>query len=340
MSKKVKYIDLFCGIGGIRMGMDSAGFECVFSADIDEECRNVYMNNFKEYPKGDVSKIEIDDIPKFDILCAGFPCQPFSISGKKKGFEDTRGTLFFEICRIAEFKKPNLILLENVKHLIHHDSGNTLKVIVKSLEKLGYNVNWKVLNALDYAVPQNRERIIIVASRGEEFDFNQVKTKKRVNLNQGFLDEEGNFEFLAEDEYTLLTKTQRIKQPKSGLLFAGYRNKTIRKAGVREGTEHLSRVHKQPNRIYSVKGTHPTLPSQESAGRFWILTEKDEVRKLTVDECYRIMGFPDFFKKSNSLSTQYKQIGNSVCVPMFVALAKAMKKQYFSGGKTNEKFRL
>lgn len=330
MNSKVRFIDLFCGIGGIRMGMEASGFECVFSADIDENCREVYQDNFGEIPEGDVSKISAKAIPDFDILCAGFPCQPFSISGKKMGFEDTRGTLFFEICRIVSEKKPKVILLENVKFLLHHDKGNTFRVIKEKLIEMGYNVSWKVMNALDFGVPQNRERIIIVATINSinSFDFETIKYGDRVNLKDGFLDSKGNFEYLEPSEYTLLPINQRVRQ-KSGLIFSGYRNKSIRKAGVLPNTEHLSRVHKQPNRIYSVEGTHPTLPSQETSGRFWILTNENDVRKLTIDECYRIMGFPNDFKKADKISTCYKQIGNSVCVPMFKAISIALKEKYF-----------
>ncbi|MCL2633841.1 MAG: DNA (cytosine-5-)-methyltransferase [Oscillospiraceae bacterium] len=325
--KSIKFIDLFCGIGGIRLGIEKAGFECVFSCDINAECRKTYFNNFNEMPQDDIKKISESDIPDFDILCAGFPCQPFSISGKQKGFDDDRGTLFFEICRFIKAKQPQVVLLENVKHLVHHDKGRTLSIMLEKLSVLGYNVEWKLLNALDFGVPQNRERIVIIASKSHRFDFNRIKIAERKTLID-FLDSKGEFEFLTECEYTLIENPKIQKQ--SGLCFAGYRNKTIRKAGVRPGTEHLSRVHKQPNRIYSVMGTHPTLPSQESSGRFWILTTDNRVRKLTIDECYRIMGFPENFIRVATLSEQYKQIGNSVCVPMITAVAEAIETQFFS----------
>ena len=142
------------------------------------------------------------------------------------------------------------------------------------------------------------------------------------------LDENGAFEFLSPQEYTLLDNPK--EQPESGLIFAGYRNKSIRKTGVRPGTEHLSRVHKQPNRIYSVYGIHPTLPSQESSGRFFVLTEDKRVRKLTINECWRIMGFPESYKKVSPIGDQYKQLGNSVCIPMIEAVAVEIYNQFFS----------
>ncbi len=324
----IRFIDLFCGVGGIRLGMESEGFECVMSSDINTECQRTYLENFGELPLGDITQIDEKSIPDHDILCAGFPCQPFSISGKQKGFEDTRGTLFFEICRILNEKKPNVVFLENVKHLIHHDHGKTLQVILDKLEDLGYTVSWRILNASDFGVPQNRERIIIIGNRSKEFDFDKLSTKPRGRLLD-FLDKEGDFEYLNPDEYTLLDETKQ--QPASGLIFAGYRNKAIRKAGVRPGTEHLSRVHKQPNRIYSVLGVHPTLPSQETSGRYFVLTEDNRVRKLTLNECWRIMGFPETFKKISATGEQYKQFGNSVCVPMISAVASEINNQFFGG---------
>lgn len=322
----VTFIDLFCGIGGIRIGMESCGFKCVMSSDIDIECRKTYNENFNEIPLGDIKEIDENEVPNHDILCAGFPCQPFSISGKQKGFDDTRGTLFFEICRIIKKKEPEVVFLENVKHLVHHAHGQTLETIVSELENLGYNVSWEILNGSDFGVPQNRERIIIVGSKKGKFDFKKVKTVPRRRLID-FLDSEGDFEYLNPEEYTLLKETKQ--QPGSGLIFAGYRNKSIRKVGVRPGTEHLSRVHKQPNRIYSVYGVHPTLPSQETSGRYFILTEDNRVRKLTLNECWRIMGFPTDYKKISAVGEQYKQLGNSVCVPMISAVAEEINNQFF-----------
>ena len=322
----IKFIDLFCGIGGIRLGMESTGFECVFSCDINTECQKTYNANFGETPKGDIKEISEKSLPKFDILCAGFPCQPFSASGKQKGFADDRGTLFFEICRIINETHPKIVFLENVKNLIYHDGGQTLETILSRLRELGYTPEWRLLNAVDFGVPQNRERIIIVASKDKVFDFNKVKTNERTILSD-FLDKTGDFEFLNPEEYTLIDNP--VKQNKSGLCFVGYRNKNIRKTGVRPGTEHLSRVHRQTNRIHSVNGSIPTLTSQETSGRYFILLPNNRVRKLTLDECFRIMGFPDDFKRLSVFTEQYKQMGNSVCVPMIAAFANEISEQFF-----------
>ena len=333
MRNNIKFIDLFCGIGGIRLGMDSQGFKCVFSSDINAECQRTYNENFGENPFGDITQIDEKSIPDHDILCAGFPCQPFSISGKQKGFDDTRGTLFFDICRILNKKKPSVVFLENVKHLVHHNGGKTLQTILDKLEDLGYSVSWRVLNGADYGVPQNRERIIIIGSLNGKFDFDKLQTVPRGRLLE-YLDTEGEFEYLDPADYTLIDNPKQ--QPGSGLIFAGYRNKSIRKVGVRPGTEHLSRVHKQPNRIYSVLGIHPTLPSQESSGRYFVLTTDNRVRKLNINECWRIMGFPETYIKVSSIGEQYKQLGNSVCVPMIKAVATEINNQFFGGEQNAE----
>lgn len=321
-----KFIDLFAGIGGFRIALQNVGGKCVFSSEWDVQAQKTYFANYGEIPFGDITQRSTKSyIPdNFDILCAGFPCQPFSISGKQKGFEDTRGTLFFDICEIISEKKPRVVFLENVKHLVHHDGGNTLKTILSKLHELGYKVSWDVLNGADFGIPQNRERIIIIGCKDKLFDFSQLPKQPKRTLAE-FLDTDGDFEYLKPEEYTLIDNPKR--QPDSGLIFAGYRNKSIRKAGVRPGTEHLSRVHKQPNRIYSIQGIHPTLPSQESSGRFFILLDNKRVRKLTINECWRIMGFPDNFVRVSTLGQQYRQLGNSVCVNMIEEIAKEIKRQ-------------
>ena len=341
---KTTFIDLFAGIGGFHFALHQQGAECVFSSEWDDECRKTYTENFKKvspnifklFPSknsffeetlfaGDITKVDPNTIPDHDILCAGFPCQPFSISGKQKGFADTRGTLFFNVLEIIKAKQPKVVFLENVKQLVYHDHGNTLKVILKSLNDVGYKTSWKVLNAKDFGTAQNRERIIIIANKEKEFDFSKLELKPNARIKD-ILDKDGNFEILDPKDYTILPKELWHEQ-ESGLIFCGYRNKKMRTIGVRPGTEHLSRVHKQPNRIYHINGTHPTLPSQETSGRFWIYDGK-VVRKLTVDECYKLQGFPKSFKKNSKLSSCYKQIGNSVAIPMIVAVYKQIKEQY------------
>ena len=170
MERKFTFIDLFAGIGGIRMPFEELGGTCVFTSEWDKSAQMVYLANFGEKPHGDITKIESSKIPDHNILLAGFPCQPFSIIGNGLGFADTRGTLFFEIERILKDKKPEAFLLENVKQLVKHDNGRTFKVILSKLKNLGYHTHWKVLNALDYGLPQKRERVIIVGFR-ENYSF-------------------------------------------------------------------------------------------------------------------------------------------------------------------------
>lgn len=315
------FIDLFAGIGGFRIPIQELKGKCVFTSEFNYWAQRSYEINFGEVPFGDITKLNLDIVPKHDVLTAGFPCQPFSISGKLKGFEDTRGTLIYNVFQIIQKRQPKVVFLENVKHLIHHNGGSTLKIILKDLEELGYKTSWKLLNASDFGVPQNRERIIIIGHKKKKFDFTKLKTKPKLIIKD-ILDQDASFEYLNEP-YTILPD-YRIQE--SGLIFIGHRNKSIRKTGVRPGTEHLSRVHKQPNRIYSSEGLHPALPSQESSGRFWIY-DNVRVRKLTINECYKLMGFPKKFIKTNNLSESYRQIGNSVCVPMIKEITKQIKAQ-------------
>jgi DNA (cytosine-5-)-methyltransferase len=337
IDEKLKFIDLFAGIGGFRLGFENAGCKCVFSSEIDDHACEMYELNFGENPRCDITQLNPKDIPDFDILCAGFPCQAFSICGKQKGFyDDTRGTLFFDICRIIEEKKPKAFVLENVSNLEKHDSGRTLTVMLSVLSELGYTVVYKVLNARNFGVPQNRERIIIVGNlNGRAFDFTKLKMNT-IETMKPFLDKAADFEILPKESYTILDDSQIKKQLKSGLMFCGYRNKKIRTVGVRPGTEHLSRVHKQPNRIYSSSGIHPTLASQESSGRYFI-KDGDVVRKLTMDECFRFMGFPENYKKTGSTANLYARIGNSICVNMVKAVADEIVKQLFVGGEMLER---
>jgi DNA (cytosine-5)-methyltransferase 1 len=325
-SKSFKFIDLFCGIGGFRIAFDRLGGECVFSSDNDLECQKTYESNFGELPSGDITKINPTDIPDHDILCGGFPCQPFSVSGKQKGFEDTRGTLFFNVLEIIKEKQPKVVFLENVKQLKYHDDGNTLKVILNSLNEIGYKAEWKVLNAKDFGLSQNRERIVIIASKSTNFNFDLLQFSDSIKIRD-ILEINGDFQILEKNQYTIIDKTH-WKTQTTGLIFCGYRNKSIRVAGVRPNTEHLSRVHKQPNRIYHTNGTHPTIPSQEVSGRFWIYDDS-LVRKLTVLECFRLQGFPDNYKKISSNGNLYRQIGNSVAIPMIYAVGKQILTQYF-----------
>jgi DNA (cytosine-5)-methyltransferase 1 len=324
MNQGFRYIDLFCGMGGFRTALDALGGTCAYSSEIDRDCRETYRRNFGDTPAGDITKADENAIPDHDLLCGGFPCQSFSIGGLKLGFKDPRGTLFFDILRITRAKRPRALLLENVKHFSKHDKGATIETVRRSLEGEGYHFSWSVLNAKDFGVPQNRERTIMVASLEKEFDFSRISAHKNTPTILDALDEEPA-QILDPGDYTILPEEQ-WKMQRSGLLFVGHRNRACRKAGVREGTRHLSRAHKQPNRIYHVRGTHPTLPSQESAGRFWVY-DGEKVRRMSARECLRIQGFPDSHLIPDRESKAYRQIGNSVPPPMVRAVAEEMIRQ-------------
>lgn len=321
MSEKFTYIDLFAGMGGFRAALDAAGGRCVYSSEIDPLCRDTYRRNFGDEPEGDITKADESGVPDHHLIAGGFPCQSFSIAGKKLGFGDPRGTLFFDILRIARAKRPTALLLENVKHLSKHDGGRTLATIERSLRDEGYNFSWEVLNAKDFGVPQNRERTIMVASLKKKFEFGAVKRSKDARNIRSVLSATPAAE-LHPSDYTMLPRDM-WKRQKSGLIFVGYRNRPSRKKGTREGTEHLSRFHKQPNRIYHADGTHPTIPSQETAGRFWVY-DGSRVRRLSAGECLLVQGFPPTHKTPARESAAYRQIGNSVPPPMVRAVIDAM----------------
>ncbi len=315
----IKFIDLFAGIGGFRIGMERNGFTCVYGADNNKHAATTYELNFEDAIHRDITEIDPVDVPDFNILTGGFPCQPFSKAGKLQGFQDTRGTLFFDVCRILEHKKPELVVLENVKNLGTHDKGNTLKTIYAALEDLGYITTHKVLNAADYGVPQSRERIIIVASRKKAFDFDGLTPVDRLSI-ESILDPNYSGEWVKEDKYTLLPEEDLKPRNSTGLIFSGYMHGNLR-VGTNPDNLHHSRVHRQFNRIYSAKGTHPTVSSQEKSGRYYISTLNPStgemgVRKLTLDECYKLFGFPEDYKRTGALGEQYARIGNSVSVPL------------------------
>lgn len=327
------FIDLFAGLGGFRLGLERNGFSCVHSSDNNKHAAEVYEVNFGESSFGDVTEIVPAELQEFDMLCGGFPCQPFSRAGRMLGFEDTRGTLFFDICRILLEKKPKVVFLENVRNLATHDGGNTLKTIVAALEDLGYAVSSQVLNAADFGVPQNRERILIVGVLdGPAFDFAQVPVQPRKAIKDILeVAPDDQFDWLDESEYTLLDESLVGTQKRSGLRFVGYRNKNFRVAGVIEGNIHHSRTHKQPNRIYSDLGTHPTLSAGEKSGRYFIHTQRQDgsygVRKLTLVEGLKLFGYPDDYQLVGPVGERWARIGNSICVPMVEAVTKELCKQ-------------
>ena len=296
---KFTFIDLFAGIGGIRIPFDEMGYHCVFSSEWDAKACQTYLANFGTIPFGDISKIPADRIPKHDILLAGFPCQAFSIMGKMQGFADTRGTMFFEIERILKHHHTPYILLENVKQLVGHDGGRTFKVILERLDQLGYHVKWKVLNALDFGLPQKRERVIIV----------------------GFLDKADHDAFsfdIPHKQYNLAD----ILEPDSEVdksLFA---------------SEHI--ISKRQDKTSGKNLFYPSIWHENKAGNISILDYScalrtgasynyllvNGIRRPSSRELLRLQGFPEKFVIAVSHQDIRRQTGNSVAVPMIRMVAQ------------------
>ena len=316
-----KFVDLFSGIGGMHLAC--AAQECIMACEVDSASRATYWYNFAIMPHGDIRTLE--EVPRHDLMLAGFPCQPFSISGFQKGFDDVRGNLFFEIIRLIKGSMPACVLLENVKNFSKHDKGRSLGIITSSLAELGYYVAWKVLNAKDFGLAQSRERTIIIATLDGRFDFSALQERYPEVRIMDILEREGKI--IPKQDYTLL-KTHLIKRQASGLVFVGYRNKALRNSGVREGTENLSRAHKQPNRIYSSEGVHPTLSAGETTGRYFI-HHQGQVRQLSLREAYRLQGFPEWFQVNPKSTSAYRQIGNAVPVPMIKSVINGLQAQGF-----------
>ena len=299
---KFTFIDLFAGIGGIRLGFESVGGECVFSSEFDEDACKTYEANFGEHPSGDITKIEASEIPDFDILLGGFPCQAFSIIGKKEGFaNETCGTLFFDIERILKEKRPKAFMLENVRNLVAHDNGNTFRVIKEHLKALGYTVHAKVLNALDYGVPQKRERIIIVGFLKDiPFDFPKpLDISQRLSLSD-ILEENVDSRYYVKDNI----RNSRLER---------LRDKEYPKPYI-----------SHENMAGSVT-PHPYSSALRAGASANYILINDE-RRPTEREMLRIQGFPDTFKIVLPYGKIKKQCGNSVAVPVIKAVAEEMLK--------------
>ena len=295
-----RFIDLFAGIGGMRLAFESTGATCVFSSEWDKYAQKTYEANFGEIPNGDITKIKASEIPKFDILLAGFPCQPFSSIGKREGFEHkTQGTLFYDVARIIDHHKPRAFLLENVSGLLTHDKGKTFKTIISTLPELGYEIEYRILDASDYGVPQKRERIYIVGFkkskvRSADFHFPRPRNKK-IGI--------GKF----------------VENGRSDLSI----------------TKHLQKVY-----IYKIPDGRPEVITPKSdfpvktlvasyhkiqrlTGTF-VADGPTGLRLLSENECKAVMGYPKSFKVPVSRTQMYRQFGNSVAVPVVKAIAKAM----------------
>ena len=330
----MRFFDLFAGIGGFRLAFEREGFKCVGFCEIDKKARELYRAYYDttgEVEYEDARKINPADLPDFDVLCAGFPCQSFSIAGKRRGFEDTRGTLFFEIARITEVKRPTHLLLENVKGLLSHDGGRTFEVVLKTLDDLGYDAEWEVLNSKDFGVPQHRERVFIVGhlrgkSRPQVFPITEAdkvyyrppKTKEKIytdsnlaktltarqygNWNGTYVYDPYNKNFRNGTVGTLRTNGSNGNSwilmgniyPSQGQAGKVYNVDGIGPSLTTGDPPKVGFINKdsQGCRIYGTDGPFTTLLTKGS-GNNLILTEKLKIRRLTPLECFRLQGFPD-----------------------------------------------
>jgi DNA (cytosine-5)-methyltransferase 1 len=317
--RQLKFIDLFAGVGGIRLGFQGAGCRCVFTSEWDKHSQKTYLANFGDMPHGDITKIAATVIPPFDILTAGFPCQPFSSIGQRQGFKHkTQGTLFFDVARILEHHRPRAFLLENVAGLVTHDEGRTLQTILDVLYELRYDVWYKVLDAADYGVPQHRERIYIVGMR--------------VNGNRKPIrPADSDMPLLAEPS----KYADRFTWPKPLKKYVGIGRFVETGVEGYEISKHLQKVY-----IYKADDGRPQVIDPRSdfpvktlvacyhkiqrlTGTF-VKDGPTGLRLLTQNECKAIMGFPREFQIPVSRTQMYRQMGNSVAVPVIEAIAKAM----------------
>ncbi len=301
-------------MGGFRIAFESAGCKCVFSSEIDKNAVETYELNFGDTPAGDITKIDAKDIPDHDILCAGFPCQAFSIAGKRLGFEDTRGTLFFDVARILKEKKPLAFFLENVKGLTNHDGGKTLKVILSTLDSIGYQYKFAVLNAMHYNVPQNRERWYCVGVRKDSgIDLNSfcfpekrklTNTVDKIILPRDNVSHKYDCTPTCEDNVTYWVKQKNINVTNMTLAYE------IRKSKCQ----------------FKNDGISPCLTAKMGTGGNNVPVVVSQMRKLTEEECLEIMGYPKTYKLTGGYHS-YKQIGNSVVVPVISLIAKELVKK-------------
>lgn len=287
------FIDLFAGIGGFHQAANIFGGRCVFASEIDSEARKAYEANYGLKPHGDITQVKVSDIPEHDILFAGFPCQPFSIIGNRLGFDDIRGTLFFEIVRILKSKKPSMFILENVKQLKGHDKGRTLQTIICSLEDIGYKVKFDVLNALDFGLPQKRERTIIVGFLNTSIEFIFPKGNGPGKLSD-----------VLEHDDDVDTK-----------FFASER--IVRKRFESHQSKHNPSIWHE-NKSGNISSYPYSCALRAGASHNYLLV--NGVRRLTPREMLRIQGFPDTFKIVCNDSQTKKQAGNAVPVPVIRAV--------------------
>jgi len=314
----MRFIDLFCGIGGFRLVLEKRGLNCVFSSDFDPYVAESYKLNFGESPLSDITQISENKIPDHEILCAGFPCQPFSMGGLRKGFEDTRGTLFFDILRIIDKKKPEIIILENVKGLLSHDNKRTFKVMLNKLaskingidagnsNNLGYNIFYVVLNARDFGLPQNRERVFIVGFKDQDVCLDLKYQPDNTGKLTSILDKNPEIKRISKigknNIITNLEKHRCYNQIKNLEYLVAYE---IRKSRTSFRFDNCS----------------PCLTTKMGTGGNNVPYLVNHDRFFTVKECLKLQGFDEKFQLTPSRSHAYRQLGNTISLPVFNFLA-------------------
>ena len=301
-----KFVDLFAGTGGIRIPFDELGGECVLSSEWDKYAQITYQANFGELPQGDITVIKEEDVPAHNIIMGGFPCQPFSHAGLKKGFDDTRGTLFFDIARIIKKHKPEIVFLENVKGFKGHDKGRTWETIKATLDELGYNMSAQVLSAKDFGVPQNRQRFYMIGLKRDKYGKNTFfefpKPLKTPTTVGSILEKD------VDEKYTI-----------SDRLWAGHQRRRL---------EHKEKGNGFGYGMVSEKSPYANTMSAryyKDGSEILIEQKGKNPRKLTPREAARLQGYPEDFKIVVSDTQAYKQFGNAVAVPVIREIAKALK---------------
>lgn len=321
----MRFVDLFSGMGGFRIALESPDDTCVFSADFDRHACDTYERNFGEFPLVDISNLNEKKVPAHDILTAGFPCQPFSIGGYRRGFDDTRGTLFFDVLRILRHHGPRVFILENVKGLINHDEGRTFATILNSLAKevngvpnvtkskdnLGYYVFWKLLNAKDFGVPQNRERVFIVGfkQRPKAFEFPQILEQKP--SLQKLLDKKPEIRLLSKQSQGYVEKYLKL-HPKH--------------LQIRDLPFLIAYEIRRSRSAFRFDDMAPCLTTKMGTGGNNVPYLVNQKRFLSLSECLKIQGFPSDFKLTESYSHALRQIGNSVAVPVVSSVFRSIRK--------------
>jgi DNA (cytosine-5)-methyltransferase 1 len=298
--KEIKFVDLFCGLGGFRVALETLQpkSSCVFSSDFDLDAQKSYEANFGEKPFGDITKIHESQIPNHDILFAGFPCQAFSICGDQKGFEDTRGTLFFDIARILQAKQPKAFVLENVKQLVSHNQGKTLERILATLENLGYQTHYKILNALDFGLPQKRERVFIVGFREPKHFVWNLQKKPMKSLR----------EVLEKEVAPNYFASEQIKQNR----LQSVENKVI--------ADELTIWHE--NKGGNISPLPYSCALRSGASYNYLLVNGE--RRLTEREMLRLQGFPENYKIVVGYQAMRKLAGNTVAIPCVEAVLQSV----------------